>query len=274
MADNPLGKNIALPHAYAPQVLTAIPRQDKRSHLGLDSTRLPFHGADIWNAYELSWLNHKGKPQVAMARFIFPCESPNLVESKSLKLYLGSLHQEQAAGIAEIENIIARDLSEKAGAAVQVRVRSLTGMQHFLPATPAGECLDGLDLETAAYTVDPGLLRADRGSATVAETLYTDLFRSNCPITQQPDWASVTIRYKGHQLAREGLLKYLVSYRQHNDYHENCIERIYCDIQQRCQPQQLVVEANFLRRGGLDINPVRSSSPLSELQTYPRYLRQ
>jgi 7-cyano-7-deazaguanine reductase len=272
-----LGINVAYPRHYDASLLVPIARADNRRALGISGDKLPFCGADIWNAFELSWLDPQGKPQVARARFIFPCSSPSLVESKSLKLYLNSLNQEAFSGLEDVRERIRQDLSVVTGAEVEILLQPFSGMQEVLDA-PTGISLDNLDVVCDEYDVNPDLLQlADTSAAfeqLVDEVLYTDLFRSCCPITGQPDWASMTVCYKGPQIDRSRLLRYLVSFRLHNDFHENCVERIFCDITARCRPQQLSVEANFLRRGGLDINPVRSSSEMMDYVLFPRYNRQ
>lgn len=275
--ENPLGKAVPYPEAYDPGLLVPLARADNRRKLGIDPAALPFQGADVWNAYELSWLDAKGRPQVARGRFIFPCESQNLVESKSLKLYLNSLNQHRFDDIDAAAGCIRADLSQAAGAEVNVLVQPFAGMQEVLDA-PTGIQLDALEVDCDRYDVDPSLLRmAGDGKAfdaLVDEVLYTDLFRSRCPMTGQPDWATVTICYQGLQIDHGALLRYLVSYRLHHDYHENCVERIYLDLMDRCRPQSLSVEANFLRRGGLDINPVRASAEMMDYVLFPRYNRQ
>jgi 7-cyano-7-deazaguanine reductase len=277
MKENPLGKAVAYPERYDPGLLVPLARAENRHKLGIAATQLPFVGADIWNAYELSWLDAKGLPQVARGRFIFPCESPYLIESKSLKLYLNSLNQHVFADAGEAAGCIRADLSQAAGADVNVMVQPFGGMQEVLDA-PTGTRLDAQDVECDRYDVDASLLQgAGAGQpfeALVDEVLYTDLFRSRCPMTGQPDWATVTVCYQGAQIDHAALLRYLVSYRLHHDYHENCVERIYCDIMARCRPQSLSVEANFLRRGGLDICPVRASAAMMDYALFPRYNRQ
>ena len=272
-----LGKQVDYPERYDPSVLVPIARADNRKGLGITGDKLPFVGADVWNAYELSWLDRRGKPQVGRGRFIFPCESPFLVESKSLKLYLNSLNQHKFDSIEAVRGVVQRDLSAAAGVDVEVLLQNFGGMQEMLDA-PTGVSLDALDVDCEHYDTDPSLLQLENSSAAfeqlVDEVLYTDLFRSRCPITGQPDWGTVTVCYKGPQISHASLLQYLVSYRLHNDFHENCVERIFCDIKQQCRPQSLSVEANFLRRGGLDICPVRASSEMMDYVLFPRYNRQ
>lgn len=272
-----LGKQVDYPQRYDPSVLVPIPRADNRKGLGITGDKLPFVGADVWNAYELSWLNPRGKPQVGRGRFIFPCESPFLVESKSLKLYLNSLNQQQFDSIDAVRSVVQRDLSAVAGAEVEVLLQNFGGMQEMLDA-PTGVSLDALDVDCEQYETNATLLQLESADAAfeqlVDEVVYTDLFRSRCPITGQPDWGSVTVCYKGPQISHASLLQYLVSYRLHNDFHENCVERIFCDIQRQCRPHSLSVEANFLRRGGLDICPVRATSEMMDYVLFPRYNRQ
>ena len=275
MAENPLGKQIATPKCYAPEILVSIPREENRKNLGLETENLPFHGADIWNAYELSCLDPKGKPVALVGRLIFPADSTNIVESKSLKLYFKSLNMEVYNGLEDITGTIRKDLSEAAGAQVEV----MLALSQNLPMSdlPAGECLDDLDLSIEHYQLQPEILAEAPDAPFVEikeEVLYTNAFRSNCPITQQPDWATVTISYHGKKLPQKEVMEYLVSYREHNDYHENCVERIFYDLKRSFEPQTLTVEANFLRRGGLDINPVRTTESGLNYAVFPRFNRQ
>lgn len=275
MSDIPLGRQVEYPERYAPEVLAPIPRRPNRERLGLEGGReLPFFGADVWNAYELSWLGPRGKPQIATARFVFPCDSARIIESKSLKLYLGSFNQERFASSEEPGRLLRQDLGRAAEGDVRVIIQSLADFQRCLPEEPAGICLDLLDVEISSYELDPGLLEPEKPSPIVEEALYTELFRSACPVTGQPDWATVTVCYRGRKISQASLLRYLISYRRHRDYHENCVERIFLDLRQRCQPLALTVEANFLRRGGLDINPVRSTVNITDYEGFPRYIRQ
>ena len=277
MAGLPLGKQVRYPEHYDKSLLAPIARADNRRTLGIDPTALPFCGADIWNAYELSWLNPQGKPQVARGRFIFGCDSPNLIESKSLKLYLNSFNQENFSSIDAVRERVAADLQEACGSAVEVLLQPFSGMQELIEA-PTGINLDKLDVSCENFEVTPALLQlADADAAfeqLVDEVLYTDLFRSRCPITGQPDWASITVCYQGPRIDHAALLRYLVSYRLHDDFHENCVERMFLDIRSQCRPQRLSVEANFLRRGGLDINPVRATGEMMDYVLFPRYNRQ
>ncbi|MDR2031272.1 MAG: NADPH-dependent 7-cyano-7-deazaguanine reductase QueF [Azoarcus sp.] len=252
-----LGKPVDYRDTYAPELLFPIARQDKRDELGVRGDALPFTGEDLWNAYELSWLDMRGKPVVALARFRVPASSPNLIESKSLKLYLNSFNQERMPGTEAVRIAIARDLSAGAGAAVAVEVMPLSARPQRGFAHPDGVCLDDLDIGVDCYRPCPDYLRAAGG--TVGETLYSHLLKSNCPVTGQPDWGMLVVRYTGPTIDRAGLLRYIVSFRQHDDFHEQCVERAFCDILARCQPTALVVWARYTRRGGLDINPFRAT---------------
>ena len=255
--DIPLGKDTAYPDEYSPELLFPIQRLAAREQLGLEAGKLPFAGVDIWNAYELSWLNPNGLPQVAFAKLFIPCDSAAIVESKSLKLYLNSLNHKVFVNRAELQKTMVADLSAKTGSAVLVEISDAEHQGHQLGAL-AGECLDDLEVAIDRYQPDAGLLKCGEGREQDCE-LHSHLFRSLCPVTAQPDWASVYIRFSGTTIEREGLLKYLVSYRQHQGFHEQCVEGIFRDINQRCQPDSLLVYARFLRRGGLDINPLRYS---------------
>lgn len=252
----PLGKVTEYVSQYDPALLCPFPRQVKRDELGL-TAELPFVGCDLWNGYELSWLNQKGMPQVAMAIFTFACESPNLIESKSFKLYLNSFNQTRLASREQLHRHLVEDLSAACGAPVDVRLLSLAEAEHQLARLP-GDCLDTLDIEIESYALSPEKLQADN-SIQVTETLHSHLLKSNCLVTSQPDWGSVSISYQGPQIDRKALLRYLVSFRQHNEFHEQCVERIFVDLQRFCQPQRLSVQAWYTRRGGLDINPFRTN---------------
>ena len=266
-----LGRAVAAPTRYAPELLFAIARAGQRAALGIGSA-LPFHGVDIWNAYELSWLDLRGKPCVALATLRVPAGSPQLIESKSLKLYLGSFGFERI----ERDDLGARieaDLSGAAGAPVTVALSDPGALTEALAlAELAGESLDALELEIDHYGPPrDDFLTAD-AQVTVTETLTSALFKSNCPVTGQPDWASVQVRYRGPRIDHAGLLRYLVSYRDHSDFHEACVERIFVDLLARCAPVELSVYARYTRRGGLDINPYRSTG--SEAPANPRGSRQ
>jgi len=256
----PLGKPSEYKDQYDPGLLCPFPRQAKRDELGIDARQLPFGGYDIWNAYELSWLDPRGKPLVAMAEFRFPCSSEFLVESKSFKLYLNSFNQTPFNGFAEVAGVLQRDLSEACGASVRLDLLPLGTITGQRLQDLPGECLDGLDIEIDRYDLDAELLAgAASGDAVVEETLHSHLLKSNCLVTRQPDWGSVLIRYRGPRIDREALLRYLVSFRRHSEFHEQCVERIFVDLQHFCRPESLTVYARYTRRGGLDINPFRSN---------------
>ena len=248
----PLGRDVAYPTHYDPSLLFPIPRENARGEIGIGDA-LPFVGHDRWHAYELSWLDARGKPQAGTATFTVPCDSPQLVESKSLKLYLNSLNAHRFADEAEALATMARDLSAAAGAHVAV-VAGLPPIGDGMD----GENIDALDVDITRYgPPDAALLRAGDGVA--EEVLSSQLLKSNCPVTGQPDWASVHIAYRGPRIDRAGLLRYLVSFRDHAEFHEQCVERIFSDLMARCAPQALSVEARYTRRGGLDINPWRAT---------------
>ncbi len=258
---SPLGRSTPYADRYDPSLLFPIPRAAKRAELGIDErAALPFHGVDVWNAYELSWLDARGKPRVALAEFRVPATSPNIVESKSFKLYLNGFAQERVGDAARLTQRLERDLSAAAGAAVEVRLSSAGVAAHAL-AELDGELLDELPLEIDDYGPPRAdYLRVEPGPP-VQQVLLSHLLRSNCPVTGQPDWGSVQIAYAGAPIARDGLLRYLISFRTHSEFHEQCVERIYMDLLRRCAPQRLSVYARYTRRGGLDINPFRSSVP-------------
>jgi 7-cyano-7-deazaguanine reductase len=257
---SPLGKPSAYKTEYDPTLLFPIPRQPKRTEIGLPEGRaLPFFGVDIWNAYEVSWLNLKGKPQVALATFIIPADTPNIVESKSFKLYLNSFNQSKVASAEALQQLLHHDLSEATGGTVQVRLVTEADLGTQKMGELDGLLLDRLDIETNIYEPDPTLLSADQDETPVEESLVSHLLKSNCLVTGQPDWGSVQIRYVGAPIDQEGLLKYLISFRNHNEFHEQCVERIFADVLRMCKPVKLAVYARYTRRGGLDINPFRTN---------------
>lgn len=253
--DSALGREVAYPAHYDPTLLFPIPRQAARDEIGIAAGALPFVGHDRWHAYELGWLDARGKPRVATATLTVPCTSPCLIESKSLKLYLNSLNGARFNSDAAVLERIATDLSARAGADV--------GVAFGLPplaAGPEGESLDGLDVEIDHYGPPrAGFLVVDP-EVEVEETLSSALLKSNCPVTGQPDWATVAIRYRGPRIDRVELLRYLVSFRDHAEFHEQCVERIFHDVLAQCRAAALSVEARYTRRGGLDINPWRATA--------------
>jgi len=252
---NPLGQATAYPEQYSPDLLYAIARTDSREALGLDGD-LPFQGVDIWNAWELTWLNDKGLPQVAVAEIRVPAESPNIVESKSLKLYLGSFAMTRFPASDDVATAIRNDLSACTDS--EVAVELLAGSDTRSVESFPGRCVDELEIDCDQYEVDPALLTV--GEEVVTESLHSYLLRSLCPVTNQPDIGSVLVTYRGPRIDPAGLLKYIVSFRNHNDFHEACVERMFMDIAERCQPEQLSVYAGYQRRGGIDINPYRSNT--------------
>ena len=263
---SPLGKASPYADQYDPTLLFPIARAGKRSEIGLQGTG-PFFGADLWTAYELSWLNPRGKPQVALAHITVPCETPNIVESKSFKLYLGSFSNTRFADAPAVQARIRADLGEAvwrdSGASGSVGVRLLLPEVFDQQDVQEldGLSLDRLDIECDRYTPAPELLRAQPGEAPVSEVLVSQLLKSNCLVTGQPDWGSVQIAYTGPQIDQAGLLAYIISFRNHNEFHEQCVERMFMDIWRQCRPIKLTVYARYTRRGGLDINPWRTSHP-------------
>ncbi len=245
---------------HDPALLVAVPRAPLRQALGVIS-QPPFTGVDIWNAYELSWLGPQGKPELAIATLIFPCDTPGMIESKSLKLYLNSFSQEHVASPAELERRIARDVGAACGGAVEVSLL----LPHSFPDLPRGELegelIDSLEVDVEKYEPQPSLLVA--GGQSVAETLTSNLLRSNCPVTGQPDWGSLQVRYRGPRIDHKGLLRYIISFRKHAGFHEQVVERMFMEIQRMCFPTELDVYARYTRRGGIDINPFRTQTGLS-----------
>ncbi len=261
-----LGREVAYPQHYDPSLLFPIPRAQGRAELGIRAEALPFIGHDRWQGYELGWLDGRGKPQVATAVFEVPAASPNLIESKSFKLYLNSFNAHRVASADELRATIERDLSNAAGAPVRMRF-GLPPMRE----EEDGACIDGLDIAIDNYgPPDPSLLAG--AGADVEETLVSHLLKSNCPVTGQPDWATLLVRYSGPRIDREGLLRYVVGFRDQREFHEQCVERIFVDVLARCRPRALSVEARYTRRGGLDINPWRATENggLPEVWRTPR----
>ena len=257
--DLSLGKQVDYEFEYNPGLLQGVPRSLSRDTLDLANSSLPFDGIDTWTGYELSWLNLKGKPNVAILECHVPITSENLIESKSFKLYLNSFNQTKFASAEDVRQVLQADLSACAGEPVEVKLilpEQFTSLQF---KEFEGTLLDSLDVEIEQYSPNTQFLAVAKSGAEVKETLISHLLKSNCLITSQPDWASIQIRYEGKAIEHEGLLKYLISFRQHNEFHEQCVERIYNDIMQHCQPDKLTVCARYTRRGGLDINPFRSN---------------
>ncbi|MGN8251178.1 NADPH-dependent 7-cyano-7-deazaguanine reductase QueF [Pseudomonas sp. SMV7] len=260
---SPLGKSSEYIATYSPQLLFPIPRTAKWAELGVTAQTLPWQGVDYWNCFELSWLLPSGKPVVAIGEFAIPADSPNIIESKSFKLYLNSLNQTVFASSGELQACLEKDLSAAAGKPVGVKVRSLAEVEAQGVVALPGQCIDALDVAISNYQQpQPELLRCSADQV-VAETLHSHLLKSNCPVTGQPDWGSVVVEYKGKALDPASLLTYLISFRQHADFHEQCVERIYLDLKNLLQPEYLTVYARYVRRGGLDINPYRSTRAIS-----------
>lgn len=267
LSQSQLGKDIRFKKSYAPELLFAVPRSLARSELKLDQLNpinhtLPFFGFDIWNAYEAAWLNINRQTQVGVLQIQVPCESPNLFESKSLKLYLQSLRHETFKTSEDYLDLIQKDLSQLCQASVNIKWISHCNHTQVL-TPPQGICLD--DLSICIKPEEEKIIRSDllnTHTEIVEETCFTHAFESNCPVTQQPDWASVIIHYQGKKIHHEGLLKYLLSFRHHLGFHEACVEKIFSDILNHCHPQALHVTAHYTRRGGIDINPNRSTSDL------------
>jgi len=254
----PLGQDADYPQKYAPELLCAIPRADGRGPLGL-SGDLPFRGVDIWNAWELTWLGEGDRPAVATAEIHVPADSPGIVESKSFKLYLNSFSMSRFSSTAEVAATIAKDLHACVGSETTVHVYPVTRTEARGVSRLAGSCLDSLAVKCSDWNVNAELLQADKQTL-VEEDLHTHLLRSLCPVTSQPDIGSLQISYRGPKIDRAGLLRYVVSYRQHSDFHESCVERMFVDLMSRCTPEHLSLHARYQRRGGLDINPFRSSA--------------
>ena len=256
----PLGQATQYPDQYDPSLLFPIARSENRLKLGIQANQaLPFVGVDIWNAFELSWLNKRGKPQVALAEFQIPADSPNMIESKSFKLYLNSLNNARFEDEAEVRERLITDLSAVAGSKIATRINlaevvAKKGMQEM-----SGVLMDRLDIEIdPSLSADPTLLEVNASFGPIEQCLVSHLLKSNCPVTGQPDWASVQIRYQGRPILEEGLLRYLIGFRQKGEFHEHCVETIFTDIKRQCKPEKLSVYARYTRRGGLDINPFRT----------------
>jgi 7-cyano-7-deazaguanine reductase len=262
-----LGRASDYADKYDPTLLFPIPRATQREAMGIQAGALPFFGADLWTAFEVSWLNLRGKPQLAIAHFTIPCETPNIIESKSFKLYLNSFNSSPFANLEAVRDRLRADLAEAlwrgSGQAAGIGVKLLA--PDMFDREPVHELdgldLDRLDIECTHYQPAPELLSSDTSQPPVNETLTSRLLKSNCLVTGQPDWGSVQIRYSGPAIDQAGLLAYIVSFRNHNEFHEPCVERMFTDIWKRCGPNKLAVYARYTRRGGLDINPFRTSSP-------------
>jgi len=276
MADNTVLRNSTAPKTeytttYAPSLLDSVRREKQRASLGITEDALPFCGMDVWNAYEFSWLNNRGKPEVALAQIHVPAKSANIIESKALKMYLGSYSGTRFGDRSDVISTLESDLTITARAPVSVTLMQADAVQAAGVGVLMGQSLDHLDIEMDEYFWNPDFLALESDTI-VSESLFTHLFKSLCPLTGQPDFASIFVQYNGLMISKEGLLKYLISYREHGEFAEQVVERIFIDIMNRCAPDRLTVQARFTRRGGIDINPYRSLD--SEMAADVRVWRQ
>ncbi|WP_372963976.1 NADPH-dependent 7-cyano-7-deazaguanine reductase QueF [Marinobacter sp.] len=266
----PLGKSSEYPNQYDPALLFPVARAENRRRLGLEDGRWPWFGEDMWQAWELSWLRPGGVPVVAWAEIRFPAASPSIVESKSLKLYLNSLNQAVFSSKEQVAETITRDLSKVCGGAVDVHLLSVDETAAAIGRPEGYQLIDDEPVENVVYDYSPESLVAS--GPEVTEQLCSHLLKSNCPVTGQPDWATIFVRYTGPAIKHAGLLRYIISFRQKQDFHEHCVETVFMDLMTRCKPKDLMVCARYTRRGGLDINPWRSTSP--DVGVGPRLVRQ
>ena len=267
----PLGKKQQYVTTYNQGLLFGIPRIDNRKELSLDLESLPFCGRDLWYGYELSWLNMKGKPEVRAVIFEFPFDTDNIIESKSCKLYLNSFNQTVFSSDDQVKELLVKDLSLFAGGNVSVALMSIMDIEKRGFHTVEGKCLDNLDIEVASYCYDPSLLKKTSGC--IKEVMYCNLLKSNCPATGQPDWGTIVVEYDGEAIDHSSFLQYICSFRNHSEFHEQCVERIFTDLAKYYKFDLLTVYAQYLRRGGIDINPWRSSSGNKKPQRF-RFIRQ
>lgn len=267
---SPLGKTSEYQSEYNPELLFPIPRKPKQEELGLDPENLPFVGCDAWYAYELSWLNSKGKPLAMIGRFELPCNSPSLIESKSFKLYLNSFNQSRFDSVDDVKAAMEKDLSLAAGAPVNVILMTIDEMEKLGFHKAPGTNIDTLDVDIETYDYNPDLL--EKAGGVVAESIHSHLLKSNCPVTGQPDWGTVVVEYKGEAIDHASFLKFVVSFRNHQEFHEQCAERVFTEISKRFEMEELTVYAQYVRRGGLDINPWRSTQ--QSVSDKLRFIRQ
>lgn len=253
-----LGQKTAYEELYNPNLLFPIARSRNRQTIGINE-KLPFMGVDIWNAYELSWLNPRGKPEIALGQFIIPADSPMLVESKSFKLYLNSFNQTKVTSKETLLKTLTEDLSTACQAPISIKLLTPIEFAQEKIIELSGVCIDHLDIEIAEYHLDPTRLVVEKNQAPIEETLISHLLKSNCLVTGQPDWGSLHIHYAGKPIRHESLLRYIIGFRQHTEFSEHCVERIFTDIMHHCKPSKLSVYARYTRRGGLDINPFRTN---------------
>lgn len=259
---------------YDRSLLFSIDRQLSRTELGIARDKLPFYGYDIWNAFEVSWLNKKGKPEIALCRFIVPCDSDNLIESKSFKLYLNSFNNSKFYSMEEVKNILQKDVSDATGSKVKIQMHREKDVVGTEIKAFNASCLDELDVNCDTYSINSDFLCLSTNSHVVEETVYSNLLKTNCPVTGQPDWSTVLIKYNGRKIDHDGLLKYIVSLRNHNGFHEHCVEQMFVDIMIKCAPEHLTVYARYTRRGGLDINPIRTTDNSCKIPNDIRLFRQ
>lgn len=260
LIDAPLGKSSEYPDSYDPELLFPVPRDINRRRIGLDDGRWPWFGEDLWQGWEISWLRPGGVPAVAWAEIYVPAASPSIIESKSMKLYLNSLNQAVFSSAERVAEVIAQDLSSCSGAAVSVKLHSVDEGVRLVGRPEGFVLIDDEPIEDVAYEYHPEVLSV-ASQEPVTERLCSHLLKSNCPVTGQPDWATLLVEYTGPAIDRASLLRYVVGFRQTQDFHEHCVETIFTDLMARCKPGNLTVCARYTRRGGLDINPLRSTSP-------------
>ena len=273
LKDLSLGKITEYKCHYDKALLQSVPRSLNRNELSLKADSLPFYGVDLWNIYELSWLNNKGKPIVATGVVKVPFDSEFLIESKSFKLYLNSFNQSKFDSVEAVQATLSKDLTACAQKKVEVTLNACLDEVTDELGALSGTNIDELDIEVDQYQLSPNLLEGISLEDTVTETIHSNLLKSNCLITSQPDWGSVEISYTGKRLNHEKLLRYLISFRQHNEFHEQCVERIFCDLMAHASLTELTVYARYTRRGGLDINPLRSTCASSDIHNI-RLVRQ
>ena len=253
-----LGKETKYSDLYDKDLLVSIPRRLGREQVGIFKD-IPFSGGDFWNCYELSWLNQKGKPEVRILQFFVPFDSENIVESKSVKLYLNSYSGTKFIDENQVLGLLKSDLDRATNSNTHVSVKSLNEFSSDKLSMFEGVCLDQLDIEVSEYKVNSGLLKLSDDNIVVEESVYSNLLKSNCLVTNQPDWASVQIKYKGRRINHEAMLKYIISFRNHSEFHEQCVEHMFHDIMKQCLPVELTIFAKYTRRGGVDINPYRTN---------------
>ncbi|MDD7804304.1 MAG: NADPH-dependent 7-cyano-7-deazaguanine reductase QueF [Endozoicomonas sp. (ex Botrylloides leachii)] len=268
--NSPLGKKSQYETQYNPDLLFPITREGKRKALGLNLQSLPFYGRDLWYAYELSWLDTKGKPMVRIGAFELPFDTPNIIESKSFKLYLNSFNQTVFADEACVHRVLTKDLSAAAGGDISITLMTIEALEAIGFHQAPGKCLDDMDIEVNCYDYAPSLLKKAGGQA--KEVLCSHLLKSNCLVTGQPDWGSLVIEYEGEAIDHASLLQYICSFREHHEFHEQCVERVFTDLINAFQLYELTVYAQYIRRGGLDINPWRSTKNIIPEQH--RFIRQ